>query len=33
MQQRQSKTLQLGKCLVKDANFHAKKCSYGYNTL
>ena len=33
MQQSQSKTLQLEKCLVKHANFHAKKYSYGYNTL
>ena len=33
IQQKQSKTLQLGKCVVKVVNFHGNKCSYGYKTL
>ena len=33
IQQRQGKTLQLGKCVVKDVNFHLNKCSYGYKTI
>ena len=30
MQQIQSKTLQLVKCIVKDVNLHVNKCSYEY---
>ena len=33
IQQRQSKTLRVGKCVVKDDNFYGNKCSYGYQTI
>ena len=33
MQQRQRKTLQLAKCVVKDVNFQVDKCSNGYKAI
>ena len=33
MQQIQSKTLQLAKCVVKDVKLNVNKCSDGYKTL
>ena len=33
MQQRQSKTLQLGKSVVKDVNFQVDKCSNWYKAI
>ena len=33
MKEKQCKTLQLEKCVVKDVNFHGNKCRYGYKTL
>ena len=33
MQQIQSKTLQLVKCIGRDVNFHVNKCRYGYKII